>query len=434
MTTTARIGLSRRVSRIKPSTTLAVGQKAGELKAAGVDVLSFAAGEPDFDTPVKVREAAKRAIDNGETHYAPVPGDPKTRAVIAEKFAKENGIPDITPNHVVVSHGGKQSLYLAFHALLDHPGEAGQAGGGSNIAGTAAGGEVVVPVPAWVSYQPQIEMAGGVMVELNTTPQSDFKITPEQLDAAINERTRIVLLNSPSNPCGTMYSEDELRALAGVIERAAASRAPELMVISDEIYERLTFGGRKHFSIGSVPEIAHRVITINGLSKTYAMTGWRVGFLGASGDTGLALAKACNTMQSQLNSSIPQFILPAIRVALTECAGDVEHMRRTFEQRAAAAYERVKELPGVICPEPTGAFYLFCDVSAHFGKTSAKGSEIGGALDFAAALLEEHHMAVVPGNDFGGCGPDCIRLTYACDEASIAAGIDRLGEFISGLR
>lgn len=430
MTTTARIGLSRRVSRLKPSATLAVGQKAGELRAAGVDVLSFAAGEPDFDTPAKVREAAKAAIDNGETHYAPVPGDPRTRAVIAEKFARENGIPDVTPDHVVVSHGGKQSLFLIFHALLDHA----DAEAGAGVATTSPGGEVIVPVPAWVSYRPQIEMAGGVMVELETTPTSDFKITPEQLDAAINERTRAVLLNSPSNPCGTMYSEDELRALGHVIARAASDRAPELVVVSDEIYERLTFGGRTHFSIGSVPEIAERVVTVNGLSKTYAMTGWRVGFLGASGETGLAIAKACKTMQSQLNSSIPQFILPAIRVALTECADDVERMRTAFESRAAAAYDAVQNLPGVVCPEPTGAFYLFCDVSAHLGKTSSGGKPVETALAFAGALLEEHHVAVVPGEDFGGCGDRCIRLTYACNEATIKAGIERLGAFVEGLR
>lgn len=414
--------VSRRARSLKPSSTLAVNAKARELKAKGVGVLSFATGEPDFDTPERIKKALVDALARGETKYAPVPGDPATRKVIAEKLTHENKIPGVTPEHVVISSGGKQSLALLFQALLDPPapGEAPQ--------------EVVLPVPAWVSYAPQIELAGGRVVEVVTTAKRDFKATAAQIKAAITPRTRALVINSPSNPCATMYTEAELREIAGVVAEAARTIAPNIVVISDELYERIIFGGIAHFSIGSVPEIAERTVTVNGLSKSYAMTGWRLGYAAGSGAFGLKIAKAMETLQSQSTTSVATFELPAIRVALTECAAEVEAMRIAFARRAEVCFDLVSKIPGLVCPRPTGAFYVFPDVSAHFGKTSKGGTDIKSAADFAAALLAEHHVACVPGEDFGSGGEKCCRFTFACSEETIRDGMGRLAEFVANLR
>jgi aspartate aminotransferase len=408
--------LSSRVASLKPSATLAVNARARELKAQGIDVLTFAAGEPDFDTPQVIKDAVTVSLARGETKYAPVPGDPATRKVIADKLTSENGIPNCTAEHVVVSSGGKQALYNLFQCLLQ-PGD-----------------EVLLPVPAWVSFAPQVELAGGKVVEILTNAASDFKITPAQLRAAITPRSKVLVINSPSNPCGTMYTPDELRALAKVIEEAAKTTAPNLVVISDEMYEKIIFGGIPHLSIGSVPEIAERVVTCNALSKTYAMTGWRVGYCAGSGAFGLKLSKALQALQGHSTTSIPTFLFPAVRVAMTQCAADVEKMRTAFAQRAAITFDLVSKIPGLVCPRPTGAFYVFPDVSAHFGKSSKGGKKIGSAMDFAAALLDEHHVAVVPGEDFGSGGEKCIRITFACGEDTIRKGVGKLGEFVAGLR
>ncbi len=422
MTAAPTFPISHRVQGIKSSATLAVGTKAAELRAQGVDVIPFGAGEPDFDTPQPIIDAAKRALDAGLTHYAPVPGDPKARAAIADKLERENHIAGLSPDHVIISPGAKQSLYLAFQAILDTPTDG------------SPGRDVLVPVPAWVSYRPQIELSGGRMVELPTTADSDFKITPDQLKDAINPNTAAVLFNSPSNPCGTMYTPDELRALGGVIAEAANTTAPDIRIITDEIYEKLTFGGLEHFSLGSIPELAERTITINGLSKSYAMTGWRVGYLASPGDAGKAFVNACKKMQSQLNTCIPQFIYPAIGVALSECHDHVEAMRREFESRAELMRSELAKIDGLIAPTPTGAFYAFCDISSAFGKRTPKDTEINNAVDFAAALLAEHHVALVPGDDFGGVGNRCVRLTFAADTATITEGVRRLGAFMASLR
>ena len=412
---------SLRVRSLKPSTTLAVTARAKELRAEGVDVISFAAGEPDFVTPQPIINAAKRALDEGETHYAPVPGDPQTRRMLAEKLEKVNNIPNITPDHIVISSGGKQSLYQVFQALIDPPGP------GEEPA------QVVVPTPAWVSYRPQIELAGGSVVEIETGADNDFKITPDQLNEAITPSTRCVVLNSPSNPCGTMYTPDEIRLLGEVIEHAARTVAPDVTVISDELYEHIVYGGIPHYSIGSMESIAERVITINGLSKAYAMTGWRVGYFGGSGAFGLEVAKGVKKLQSQSTTSIPAFILPAVRAALSECAGEVERMRARFSDRAALMHGLVSKIDGFVCPRPTGAFYLFPDISAHFGKTSPKGTTIESALGFATALLDEAHVAVVPGEDFGSGGEKCVRLTFACSEETIQQGCERIAGFVDSL-
>lgn len=408
-------GLSKRANELKPSATLAVAQKARQMRAAGEDVLAFAAGEPDFITPEPIREAAKKALDDGLTHYAPTLGTPGARQAVADKLGSENGIAGLTPQHVAIGVGGKHCLFNAFQALLD-PGD-----------------EVILPVPSWVSYAPQVQIAGGRVVEVQTSGESGFKMTPDQLRAAITPLSRVLVINSPSNPCGTMYSPDELKALAAVVAEAAASTAPRLVVITDEIYENIIFGGRKHLSMGSLDSIADRTITINGLSKAYAMTGWRVGYAACPGEFGLGFIKAMDRIQSQMTSGIPTFIMPAIEVALKECSGHVAKMVEAFEERAKLIERRLREVPGVEFPSPEGAFYVFADISAHFGKTAPDGTRVTSAMTFAEALLNNQKMAVVPGEDFGGCGDKCIRISYACSEDQINAGVDRLDALVRSL-
>jgi aspartate aminotransferase len=415
------MNLSRRVASLKPSSTLAVTGQAKQMARAGIDVLSFAAGEPDFDTPEKIKDAAIEALREGLTKYAPVPGDPDARSAIAEKLRAENGIPDVTPEHVVVTVGGKSALYLLFQALLDPP------------APGEAPWEVLLPTPAWVSYAPQVALSGGVIRELPTTPAGDFKVTPEQVRAAMTERTRAIVFNSPSNPCGTMYSPEEVHAIVNVIAEGVETTSPHCVLISDEIYEKIVYGPDRHLSPGSIASIAERVVTVNGLSKAYAMTGWRLGYLAGSGRTGLEIARACAKLQSQLTTSPTTFAMAAIPTALLHCHDEVERMRRAFAKRAELICGRLSAMPGMVCPRSTGAFYTFPDVSAHFGRTSAKGRRIGNALDFCAALLEEHHVAAVPGDDFLGCGPRCVRFSFACAEEQIERGMERLGEFVAGL-
>lgn len=392
------------------------------MRAEGVDVLAFAAGEPDFDTPKRIVDASIAALKAGLTRYAPVPGDPDARAAIAQKLTEENHLPDVTPDHVVISTGGKHSLYLTMQALLD-PALPNQ-----------APPEVLLPTPAWVSYAPQIRLAGGKVVEIPTTARTGYKITPDQLRDAITPNSRIFLFNSPSNPCGVTYSPDEVAAIAQTLADAAERIAPNLVILTDEIYEKLIFEDMVHRSLGSLPEVAARTITINGLSKAYAMTGWRVGYMAGSGDFGKQVAGAVAKLQSQTTTSLPAFIYPAIRVALTQCADEVETMRLAFEKRSHLISDRLGALDGLVCPKPTGAFYMFPDVSAHFDKVSAGGKPISSSLDFAEALLLEHHVAAVPGVDFLGPGRQCVRFSFACSEEQIQAGMDRLEAFVTGLR
>ncbi len=421
-TSTHPMTVAHRVASMHPSVTVAFGNRAKAMKRAGIDVLSFSLGEPDFDTPLPIKQAAIDALLAGQTKYMPTLGDPETRAALAAKLERDNGIAGLTGDHVAISAGGKHSLYVCCHCLLDPPADG------------EAPWEVLLPVPAWVSYAPIAHMAGGKIVEIPTTPESNFKITPEQLRAAITPRSRIFLINSPSNPCGTMYSPDELRALARVVEEAAATIAPDLVVMSDEIYEKIIYGGMDHFSLGSIPEIADRVLTLNGLSKAYSMTGWRVGYAAMPGDFGREFIGAMGTLQGQMTTNIASFIYPAIRTALAECDAEVERMRQAFAARAGVIYERLCKIDGLICPRPTGAFYAFPDVSCYFGKTSAGGREINSALDMCEALLEEAHIALVPGEDFGGCGERCVRISFACGEGQIHAGMDRFEDFLGKLR
>ena len=406
--------LARRVASLAPSATLAVGATAARLRSEGVDVISFAAGEPDFGTPEPIRRACERALGAGKTKYPPVPGDPATRERIARKLREENGVPGVTADHVVITSGGKQAIHHVLHALFDE--------------GHERPGELILPEPAWVSYRPIARLAGATVVSLPTDAARDFRVDPGALEAAITERTRLLIINSPSNPCGTMMDEADLRAIAAVV-----ARHPHVLVLTDDIYEKLVFGGQAFFSIAGVPEIADRVITINGLSKAYAMTGWRIGYLAGSGETGLAIAAACKKLQSQSTTGIPTFFFDAIRAALDECADEVASMRDAFARRASLMHARLVSIGGVACPAPAGAFYCFPDFSAFVGRAAPDGTRITDGSSFAQALLTNNHVACVPGPPFGAGGERACRFTFACSDEQIEAGMDRLDAFVSSL-
>jgi aspartate aminotransferase len=418
--------LSNRVSNLKPSITVALNNRAKALKASGVDVLGFAAGEPDFDTPQPIKDAAIKAMLEGQTKYVPTLGDMPTRQCIADKLSRENNIPgldgDDRGEHVAIGTGGKHVLYSAIQCLFDFP-----------LPGEDPW-EMLLPTPAWVSYRPICELSGGMVREINAGPDADFRITAGQLQDAITPRSRLLILNSPSNPCGTMYSESDLRDLAKVIHEAREI-APNLVVLTDEIYEKIVYGEHPHFSIGSIPEISDRVITLNGMSKAYAMTGWRIGYVAMPGEFGKRFIKAIGTLQGQMTTNITSFNYAAIREAITnqEVAKTVEMMRQAFASRAKLIMSRMGEIPGVTCPTPTGAFYVFPDVSGLFGKTSAAGTKITDAPSLSEAMLDEAHIAFVPGNDFGGISGNHLRISFACSDQQINEGMDRFKGFVEGL-
>lgn len=411
MTVARQMQLSDRVAALKPSATLAVSARVKALRAEGHDVVGFGAGEPDFDTPQPIKDAAIEALQSGLTGYAPVPGDPAARRAIAAKLQAENGIACV-PEQVVVTVGAKHALYLALQSLLTP--ERGQ--------------QVILPTPGWVSYRPMIELAGGEPVEVPGGLENDFKITPGQLEEAITPDTVAVIVNSPSNPCGTMYTPDELRALGEVLERHE-----HVTVIADEIYEKLIYAGVPHFSLGSVPTLAHRVVTVNGLSKAFAMTGWRIGYVCAPGDDG-RLAGAIARLQSQMTSCITSFCYAAIVEALRAADEYVEPMRQTFARRATLMHGLVAGWPEVRCPRPAGAFYVFPDMGAYLGRTSAAGARLDSSLALAEALLEEAGVAVVPGEDFGSCAASHVRLSFACGEDQIKDGCERIRTWLAGTK
>ena len=395
--------LSDRAKSIPPSITLAVGAQVKELKAAGKKVIAFGAGEPDFNTPEPIVQTAIDALRSGVTRYMPSSGTPEAREAIAHKLQTENNI-ECSQANISINAGAKMSINLALMAILDF---------GKNQ-------EVVVPTPAWVSYKPMIELAGGKMVEVPTEVSSGFKCTPEELEAKITPNTKAIMLNTPSNPCGTMYTPSELQAIAKMLERH-----PEVYVLSDEIYERLIYSDVQHLSLGSIPEIAHQVITINGLSKAFAMTGWRIGYACAPEP----VAKAMNTLQSQINTSITSFCYATIPVALG-LHEEVEAMRQVFAKRAKLMFALIQQWPNTECVEPAGAFYAFPKISHYFGKTSPAGTEVTVSVSFTSTLLEETGVAVVPGDDFGGCGPEHVRLSFACSEEQITEGVHKICEWL----
>ena len=397
--------LADRMNLVSESITLAVSAKANALKKAGVDVVGFGAGEPDFDTPAFIKDAAKAALDKGLTKYTPTPSIPELKQAIAEKFNRDNKLPYKAEN-ITVGAGGKHCLYMAFMAVLN-PGD-----------------EVIIPAPFWVSYPEQVKLAGGVPVIVKGEEKTGFKITPQQLEAAITPKTKVFLINSPSNPAGHMYSPAEQKALAEVI-----AKHPNVVVFSDEIYEKLVYEGNQFVSFATLhPSLIERTLTFNCHSKSFAMTGWRVGYIGGPKPA----IDAINKLQSQMNSHITSFTQHPAAVALNDPRGaeSVEQMRKQFEKRGKHMWERLTKLPKITCPRPNGAFYCFPNVSAYFGKTVGN-TKITDAISFAAALLEQNHVAVVPGND---CGFDThVRLSFATSMEQIDKGIDRIDQFLKKL-
>ncbi len=399
------IPLSDRVKLVAESITLAVSAKANALKKAGVDVVGFGAGEPDFDTPAFIKDAAKAALDKGQTKYTPTPCMPELKAAIADKFVKENGLP-YKPENITTGAGGKHCLYMAFMAILNE------------------GDEVLLPSPYWVSYPEQAKLAGATVKVIPGDEANGFKITPKQLEAAIGPKSKVLVLNSPSNPAGHAYTPEELKVLADVVVKH-----PNLVVFSDEIYEKLVYGGLKFVSFATLhPQLIDQTLTFNCHSKSFAMTGWRLGYIGGP----KAAIDAINKLQSQINSHVTSFTqIPAV-VALSDPRGaeSVEQMRQQFEKRGQHMWERLSKLPGIHCVKPQGAFYCFPNVSKYFGK-KAGGMTITDAVSFSAALLEQNHVAVVPGNDSGF--ESHVRLSFATSMEQIDKGIDRIAEFLKKL-
>ena len=394
--------LSERLNRLSPSATLAMSQKSGELKAQGIDIINLSVGEPDFNTPDHIKEAAKKAIDDNYSRYSPVTGYPALRQAIVDKLKRENGL-DYAPAQIVCSNGAKQSVCNTVMALVN------------------AGDEVIIPAPYWVSYPQMVLLAEGTPVIVEAGIEQDFKITPAQLEAAITPRTRLLILCSPSNPTGAVYSADELEALAEVLRRHE-----RVVVVSDEIYEHINYIGQ-HASIAACPGMKERTVVVNGVSKAYAMTGWRIGFT-ASPEW---IAKACSKLQGQYTSgpcSVSQMAATAAFAGDQTC---VEEMRKAFERRKDLIVRLAKEVPGFEVNEPHGAFYLFPKCSYYFGK--ADGDRvIKNSTDFAMFLLEVAHVATVGGDAFGS--PDCFRMSYATSDDNIVEALRRIREAVARLK
>ncbi|BAY08444.1 pyridoxal phosphate-dependent aminotransferase [Calothrix sp. NIES-2098] len=382
--------LAARVSQVTPSLTLAIAAKAKAMKAEGVDVCSFSAGEPDFDTPAHIKAAAVKALDEGKTKYGPAAGEPKLREAIARKLKADNGL-DYKAENVIVTNGGKHSLYNLIVALID-PGD-----------------EVIIPAPYWLSYPEMVTLVGGVSVIVPTDASTGYKITPEQLRKSITPKTKLFILNSPSNPTGMVYTPEEIKALAEVVVDA------DIFVVSDEIYEKILYDGAEHISIGSLgKEIFDRTLISNGFAKAYSMTGWRIGYLAGP----VEIIKATSTIQGHSTSNVCTFAQYGAIAALESSQDCVEEMRQAFAKRRQVMLDRLNAIPGLSCPKPDGAFYLFPDIS----KTGLK------SLEFCDALIEEHQVAVIPGIAFGA--DSNIRLSYATDMATIEKGMDRLEKFV----
>lgn len=385
--------LADRIGQVSASLTLAISAKAKAMRADGIDVLSFSAGEPDFDTPNHIKAAAKQALDEGKTKYGPAPGEPQLRAAIADKLQQDNRL-NFQAENVLVTNGGKQSLYNLMQVLLN-PGD-----------------EVLIPAPYWLSYPEMVKLAGGVPVTLATDARTEFKITPDQLQQTITPRTRLLILNSPSNPTGMVYTPAEIAALAEIIVAA------KIWVVSDEIYEKILYDDAEQLSIGAVSEAAfHQTIISNGFAKAYSMTGWRIGYLAGP----LDLIQAVGRLQSHSTSNVCTFAQYGAIAALQGSQDCVETMRQAFDQRRQLMFRRLTAIPGVTCPRPQGAFYMFPDISC-------TGLD---SISFCETLLDQYQVAAVPGIAFGA--DQCIRLSYATDQTTIEQGIERLAQFITTL-
>ena len=394
--------LSERLNRLSPSATLAMSQKSNELKAQGVDVINMSVGEPDFNTPEHIKEAAKQAIDDNFSRYSPVPGYPALRNAIVAKLKNENGL-DYTAAQISCANGAKQSVCNAIMVLVNE------------------GDEVIVPAPYWVSYPEMVKMADGTPVIISAGIDQDFKITPAQLEAAITSKTKALILCSPSNPTGSVYSKEELEALAEVL-----AKHPQVFIIADEIYEHINYIGR-HESIAQFENVRERVIIVNGVSKAYAMTGWRIGFVAGPE----WIVKAINKLQGQYTSDPCSVSQKAAEAAYTGTQAPVEEMRQAFERRRDLIVKLAKEIPGMEVNNPQGAFYLFPKCNSFFGK-SAGERVIQNADDLAMYLLEVGHVACVGGTSFGA--PECIRMSYATSDENIVEAMRRIKEALAELQ
>ncbi|MGL4518204.1 MAG: pyridoxal phosphate-dependent aminotransferase [Phocaeicola sp.] len=393
--------LSDRLNRLASSATLAMSQKSNELKAQGVDVINMSVGEPDFNTPDNIKEAAKKAIDDNFSRYSPVPGYPALRNAIVEKLKRENGLA-YTAAQISCANGAKQSVCNVIMALVNE------------------GDEVIVPAPYWVSYPDMVKLADGTPVVVTAGIEQDFKITPAQLEAAITPKTKALILCSPSNPTGSVYSKEELAGLAAVL-----AKAPQVIVVADEIYEHITYLG-KHESIAQFEEIRDRVVIVNGVSKAYAMTGWRIGFIAGPE----WIVKAVNKLQGQYTSGPCSVSQKAAEEAYNGTQQPVQDMRVAFERRRDLIVKLAKEVPGFEVNNPQGAFYLFPKCDSYYGK-SYNGSVIKDSDDLAMYLLEVGHVACVGGTSFGS--PECIRMSYATSDENIVEAIRRIKEALAQL-
>ena len=386
--------LSQRINSLPVSATLAMAAKARELKNQGIDIIGLSLGEPDFNTPDFIKEAAVQAVNDNWNSYSPVDGYADLKEAICDKFKRDNQL-TYTPSQIVVSTGAKQSIANVCMVLLD-PGD-----------------EVLLPAPYWVSYSAIATLAEAKSTIIPSSIETDFKITPDQLEKAITSKTKLVMFNSPNNPSGTIYTEEEYRALGKVLEKY-----PEIYILSDEIYEHINYG-TPHFSIAAIHELYDRTITVNGVAKAFAMTGWRIGYIGAPE----WIAKACNKMQGQITSGANCIAQRATIAAVSAPVSAIQYMVDEFASRREIIIELLTAIPGIKLNRPQGAFYVFPDVSYYFGKT-LKGKQIQNATDFALFLLEEAHVATVTGEAFGN--KNCIRISYAASEESIRTAVNRI--------
>lgn len=394
--------LSNRLNRLAPSATLAMSQKSGEMKAQGIDVINMSVGEPDFNTPDHIKEAAKKAIEDNYSRYSPVPGYADLRKAVVEKLKRENGL-DYTVNEVLVSNGAKQSVCNTVMALVN-PGD-----------------EVIIPAPYWVSYPQMVKLAGGEPVIVNAGFEQNFKMTPEQLEAAITPKTRMLILCSPSNPTGSVYTKEELAGLAEVIKKY-----DDLFVLADEIYEHINYMG-KHESIAQFPGMKERSIIVNGVSKAYAMTGWRIGYIAAPE----WIVKGCNKLQGQYTSGPCSVSQKAAEAAYSMPQDCVEEMRKAFERRRNLIVELAKDIPGLEVNVPQGAFYLFPKCSSFYGKSDGEHT-INNSTDLAMYLLEVGHVATVGGDAFGDS--ECFRMSYATSDENIREAMSRIKNVLAKLK
>ncbi|MDB2703043.1 pyridoxal phosphate-dependent aminotransferase [Flavobacteriaceae bacterium] len=388
--------LSARINSLPVSATLAMAAKARELKNEGIDVIGLSLGEPDFNTPEFIKDAAIQAVNDNYNSYSPVDGYVELKQAICTKFKRDNGI-EYGLDQIVVSTGAKQSIANVCMVLLD-PGD-----------------EVLLPAPYWVSYSAIATLAEANSTIIPSNIDTDFKITPEQLEAAISPKTKLIMFNSPNNPSGIIYTEAEYRALGKVLEKY-----PDIYILSDEIYEHINYG-TKHFSIAAIPELYDRTVTVNGVAKAFAMTGWRIGYIGAPA----WIAKACNKMQGQITSGANCIAQRATITALEAPVSKIQYMVDEFQIRRELIIKLLSEIPGIRLNQPAGAFYIFPDVSHYFGKT-LRGKTIKDASDFALYLLEEAHVATVTGDAFGN--GDCIRISYAASQDNIKEAIGRIAK------